>query len=123
MKISENIIIYILLLILITSCSGKTPKLNPDSISDCNNIKDEDSRYECFIDYATKVAIFKEDEALDACKYINTSQLKDICLTKLIKKLPHSENRVMICKEMDDSSLRFKCLRSITRPHLTNLID
>ena len=122
MKKFNKIIIFILVIYLISGCSNKREELNPDSINYCENIKNKELQEQCFIDYAKKIATIKEDEALIACRAIDDSILKDICLFEVFKKVPQSK-KIELCEEIKDPSLRFKCLRITDRPHLARLID
>lgn len=105
------------ILLLSAGCKEKLPA----NLSDCENIKNEQKRDNCFVNLIEISAMNDTSKSIEACRMITDTELMDLCLFKVSqdswRTMPADTLRDL-CSNISSEPLRNSCNDIQGRPHL-----
>jgi len=112
-----SVLVVFIILLLSVGCKEKIPA----SLSDCENIKSEQKRDNCFARLVEISDLNDTSKNIEACSRITDTELRDLCLFKVSqdnwRSMP-ADTLVGLCYNISSEPLRNSCENILQRPHL-----
>ncbi len=112
-----SVLAVFVILLLSVGCKEKIPAC----LSDCENIKSEQKRDNCFARLVEISDLNDTSKSIESCSRITDTELRDLCLFKVSqdswRNMPADTLR-SLCSNISSGPLRNSCKDITGRPHL-----